>query len=229
MQIKEILYDWNGLNANVFHFFNKLITKGHVASEGLVYFSELATIFALPYMAGFALFIFLIHAYFNKLHQNQDEFKNQILLWSEAFAIIFLTLSAAIFIGPALKQYFGYIRPLCFYPEGDINIIPELHSGTISKMLIKRCSGDGSFPSMHSTIAAVITIGFWSLSNVFFRSVLIAYSLLIALSRLVIGVHYPADLIGGYILGFVIFIAIKLTISHTKKRIFQPKAFTVLE
>lgn len=60
-----------------------------------------------------------------------------------------------------------------------------------------------SFPSGHSTIMAVITSAF-----LFTRSRWMAlffiFMLWIGFSRIYVGVHYPLDVLGGFILGFII-------------------------
>ena len=60
-----------------------------------------------------------------------------------------------------------------------------------------------SFPSSHVTAISAISVIIWSidyrLGIVFF-----IFTIMVAVSRMVIGVHYPVDVIGGLILGVLI-------------------------
>jgi membrane-associated phospholipid phosphatase len=59
---------------------------------------------------------------------------------------------------------------------------------------------NGSFPSGHATLAAAVAAALWWSSR---RAALAvgAFALVIALSRLWLGVHYPSDVIAGLALG----------------------------
>lgn len=60
-----------------------------------------------------------------------------------------------------------------------------------------------SFPSSHVTIFAALSVVMWKLD----RRLGIVFSIctfFIALSRMIIGVHYPLDVLGGAVLGLVI-------------------------
>jgi len=62
--------------------------------------------------------------------------------------------------------------------------------------------GSFSFPSGHSAeaFAAAVFIGCW-VNHSILRSMLIVWALLVAMSRVILGVHTPADVIAGMALG----------------------------
>jgi undecaprenyl-diphosphatase len=69
--------------------------------------------------------------------------------------------------------------------------------------LLVPCGAGKSFPSSHAVnnIAAAVVVGF------FYRRVwlyFLGYAVLVALSRVYVGVHYPADVLGGAIEGGII-------------------------
>lgn len=61
---------------------------------------------------------------------------------------------------------------------------------------------DAAFPSEHTTIMAIVAFSF-----AFYRSrkalLLVLLAVWVGLSRIYIGVHYPLDILGGFIMGFI--------------------------
>ncbi|WP_433870459.1 phosphatase PAP2 family protein [Saccharopolyspora sp. CA-218241] len=60
--------------------------------------------------------------------------------------------------------------------------------------------GDWSFPSSHATAAAAFAIG-WALLRRRGTGVVVALAVLVAASRVLIGVHYPHDVLVGFAFG----------------------------
>lgn len=75
--------------------------------------------------------------------------------------------------------------------------------------------GDASFPSVHTSLMAV-----FAFSYVYFKSKLASVFLLLMLgvgiSRIYVGVHYPLDILGGFIVG-IISLAIGLQVKKLLK------------
>jgi len=59
---------------------------------------------------------------------------------------------------------------------------------------------DASFPSDHLTVAGVLIVALWPVLGRT-RWFLIGLSIVIGLARLFVGVHYPTDILGGFVLG----------------------------
>lgn len=82
--------------------------------------------------------------------------------------------------------------------------------------------GDWSFPSNHSTIVAAAAIALlvaWRKAAV--PAVLLA--LLEGFSRVFIGVHYPHDVLTGFLLGGIVAAVIMVTVSRVTSRHTQPR------
>jgi membrane-associated phospholipid phosphatase len=107
---------------------------------------------------------------------------------------IFISFAMADSISASiLKPFFERLRPC--------------HAYTQVRLLLDSCGGKWSFPSSHASnhmsIAMSIyfasifskkwTIGFWFL-----------WALIIGIAQVYVGVHYPSDIIGGFILGTLI-------------------------
>ena len=60
-----------------------------------------------------------------------------------------------------------------------------------------------SFPSSHVTVISAIATIVWSIDHKLGIAFFI-FTVLVALSRMIIGVHYPIDVIAGFVLGILI-------------------------
>ena len=86
-----------------------------------------------------------------------------------------------------LKNVFERVRPC--------HILPDVH-------LLARCPSSFSFPSSHAanfSSAATVLIGYVPMSAL----VVIPLTLIVAASRVSVGVHWPSDAIGGIIVGAI--------------------------
>lgn len=117
--------------------------------------------------------------------------------WGAALAMGLTTLVSA-FTSEMLKIYFGRVRP---------DLVPHLDSVT-----------SAAYPSGHANNAAVVYILFimlvpqarhpgWQLAAA-------AMILLTGLSRIMLGVHWPSDVIGGWMLGTSFALMAAAVIAH---------------
>jgi len=88
-----------------------------------------------------------------------------------------------------LKPLIGRIRPC--------------HALSDSVRLLWNCGGMFSFPSNHAanTAAMATTFGMFYPKSLWFG---VPIALLVGFSRIYLGVHYPLDILGGFILGAVL-------------------------
>lgn len=145
---------------------------------------------------------------------NRNEILNTIIVWLTAWYILVLIaviISIFIYVNKSKRKY----------------IIPLWLSGIISyglanllKFIITRPRPDVmqlvqetsySFPSSHATVVfsllPILCIKFKKLMPLW-----ITFGILIILTRLYVGVHYPSDIIAGSILGLIVgFIILKYT------------------
>lgn len=97
----------------------------------------------------------------------------------------------SVFVNAALKDLAGTARPYILHPD----LLSPLYVGS---------AGGNSFPSGHSQTAAVV----WGLLAVYaqrprVRAALVGIVVLVGLSRLYLQVHWPVDVLGGWLIGVV--------------------------
>ena len=79
----------------------------------------------------------------------------------------------------------------------DITNVPRPPNGLMQE--------DGpSFPSGHAALGFFPLGFFWALTKWPRRATLAVYGVIVAYSRLVLGVHYPGDVVAGALLGYVV-------------------------
>lgn len=71
----------------------------------------------------------------------------------------------------------------------------------LSSLVLLSLGTDPSFPSGHTTISTAMSYVLFKEYNKWY---LLLIPVIVALSRLYIGVHYPSDVVGGFLLGIII-------------------------
>ncbi|AIL64933.1 undecaprenyl pyrophosphate phosphatase [Rickettsiales bacterium Ac37b] len=212
MGIKEVLYNWGSLNFDIFYFFNSLFTENPVYSTIMVITS---IFFNFINFLSLLLIILVIYLYYNKSTLT----KNNIIYYlsNQYIYSILLTIIASIIaasIGYVIKHKYAleFPRPLCFLK--NVNIIAYFNQ-TPADIIQNRCHKlDGSFPSMHSTFAMILATSIWPLLNYYTKYLAALLVITVGISRMSLGVHFPVDLIGGYIFGYLITKACRYVFSY---------------
>jgi undecaprenyl-diphosphatase len=144
-----------------------------------------------------------------------------LLLTLTAFKYKWKTLYVGLFIGllfaladqtsvQLFKNVFERLRP-CHNP--DITSVVHIING--------HCGGKFGFVSSHATnsFALAVFIGFFLRSHYrFIFPLMVFWAALVSYSRIYVGVHYPADILCGAILGTIIAIFVYYLMKYINKR-----------
>lgn len=176
--MKWILYDWFGLNRWVF-----LSINGQESA------TLDAVMQALSWMGDYRLFPVYLGVGMTvawRLHQtNRDPGSGAVrhALWRFA-----LGYAAGVLLVGALKVAFDLPRPLAVLGADTLRVIGSGESRY-------------SFPSGHAAFAALIVVALWPTLRLRGRVALLLFAFGVGLSRVRLGLHFPADVVAGYLCG----------------------------
>jgi undecaprenyl-diphosphatase len=167
------------MNNQIFFALYSLAHQSVFLDKVIIFFAQY-----FPYLVILLAIIFLL--FHHEIFSAEKPFKALAQKWKEIF-YVFISVMTAWLGAILLKLLFHMPRPFVEFS----NVIP----------LFKET--DFSFPSGHATFYMGLAIavflhhkkvGYWFMF----------FALLIGLARIVAGVHFPIDILGGYIIGAII-------------------------
>jgi len=171
------------INEQIFYFFYGLFNHQSALLSGLIiFFAD-----TLPYLiiGSLGFFYYIIYDPDNGLLQ-------EIKKYSHETALIFLSVLTASGLAHALKMFFSTQRPFNALPD-VVALLPETGF---------------AFPSAHSAFFAALAFSVFY----FHRKtgyLLILLTVLIGIARIMAGVHFPVDILGGFLVGIGSVYAVK--------------------
>ena len=147
------------------------------------------------YVLAFVMLFFLVHHDKKKIDADHDIgmscVREMILIsFSAIFAWMVTGFLKFFFAHPRPFEMYQFIEPLFLYGGGD------------------------SFPSGHATLFAALTV-MVGIVHRGFGWVLVFVTLAISLSRIMAGIHFPVDVLAGWIIG--------VGVSYLVYKLFKPK------
>ena len=142
-------------------------------------------------------------------------------LGEEEFYLIFLP-----FIYWCLSKQVGvgltYITMLSHYLNSVVKLIYRLPRPSDPRLVLLRTETSPSFPSGHAQ-SAVVNWGYLvtRFRHKIFSIVAVVLILLIAFSRIYVGVHFPQDVVGGLLIGLLLLVAYNWVVGTIEKRRFD--------
>ena len=209
--MKDLIYDFYGYNEEIFHEINNIFS----ASLPQHLFKYISSLFDLEMFAVYYSIILAILLYRIFTLKQYDQYS----FCYDFMVKIGICYACFGFIYAALKFGINMPRPFCSLPEGSFTTILD-----ISK---ERCQS--SFPSSHTGLAFLITLFLWDYVGTIAHLFWLCLVALVALSRIALAMHYPADIFyslfisaGVYIIGVEVYhILEKNVIFWVKKRVWK--------
>ena len=185
--MKEIFYDWGGANVWLFHAIND------IRFEWLDKLMLLGT--ALGDHSRFPLYLVLLTLVtlfvLNLPVQNSALYQGRVKRWIAVIAVFSL---AYWLNGLAL----GFLKPFLDFPRPPLALLPDtLH-------IIGTAEYHHSLPSGHSTFAMTVTASLWPILNRRWRAEFAGFVLWVGVSRISLGMHFPADVMAGFIFSLML-------------------------
>lgn len=167
------------MNEALFHAFNGL-SGGSPITDALIVFSAKW----LPWFLVVGL-IFFIFIHRHKEARTLAELFSSAKLRMRELAMILFSALFALVLAEAMKYFYASPRP--FEILADINLLFSYGWGD-------------SFPSGHATFFAALAAAVYSYHKKLGILYIIA-ALLIGLGRIMAGIHFPIDILAGFVLG----------------------------
>lgn len=175
------------MNKTIFYFFYNLAHQS-------IFFDNLIVFFAVyfPYLVILLAALFLIFP--RRFSRGPDPIlraSGYRSNWKEFF-LVFFSSGLAVFFDLILKYLIHAPRPFVVFTNISA-LFPE--SGY-------------AFPSGHATFFMALAISLFFLNKKAGR-VFMFFALLIGLARIIAGVHFPIDILGGFVLGALVALLFK--------------------
>lgn len=185
MATLNIWYGWDGLNTWLFELAQQV--RSPALEPALVLVSVFGSFWLAPYYGR------VIGAQALRIVRCPDRHTivgcRLVSGWETVFIRYLLATALAAALVWVLKTAFDLPRPW------------ELYGLSIGQAPLP-VNSEGSFPSGHAAFAAVLVGSLWPRFNGrAARAVLVLLLVCVGLSRVLIGAHFPADVVAGYIVG----------------------------
>jgi len=156
------------------------------------------------YIARYGILVFILVIIYIYYRPGSDQ---QKIRDKKAILYLMLSLALAFLADEVINLLKVRHRPFVSFPNqvAKLNVIQDLTS----------------FPSTHTIFVFAISVSLWLSEFKRCAVPLFFLSILIGLSRIGVGVHYPFDILGGVVLGVIIPIYVHHERSWLRKKLFR--------
>jgi undecaprenyl-diphosphatase len=187
--MKYAFYDWFGFNSWLAILINSHRDYGYMD----MLFSYITLLgeneASFIYLVVFALYS--MYLYTISSIENKKTILYKILGFFTIFILAILLRTNIVFL---MKKAFAYPRPFIAFPE-YIRAMGEEVSNNFSYYR--------SFPSGHASLIAVVICSLWAMAKKWQRFIMTCLMILVIYSRVYFGLHFPADVICGVLIGAI--------------------------
>jgi membrane-associated phospholipid phosphatase len=208
---KKLAYDWMGSNEWLFKQINALDGNATYNSF-MVFISSLAEHTNFPYYIG-AMAVFCVLQFILRKLRKRAGAGQSLIAWIGVLSVFAASYAVDGLIVKTLKDEFAYPRPYVALDSKDVHVLGETKTG----------ESRHSFPSGHASFATVLVGSVWPMLAGKGPFIGVGLVFLVCWSRIAAGVHFPADVIAGALIGFAVVLVVRFIIYTLYAKIFKWK------
>lgn len=195
---KDLFYDWYGYNEIIFKAINGF-QGGDTYETFVILLTQLADSKTAPYYFGAIVALVLVNYIIKKILVKRDA-GDFMARWIAVLIVLAASLAVDNFVVHAIKDFMEYPRPyVVLGSEAHVMQYRGAHN----------TDDYASFPSGHVSLVTVFVIAMWPAINVPLRILGVLLIPLMGCSRMALGMHFPADVLGGFLVSLAIVLLIR--------------------
>lgn len=204
---KAFYYDWAGANGEIFLGINGIRGVGY--DKFMVMVSRAFDTHNFFYYVGAVG----VWAVLNLLLRSitRRPVKPYFAIWFGILCVLMFGFFTQIGLINAMKSEFSYPRPYLVYSPSEISLIDYEHDPG---------NDNQSFPSGHVAFTTLLVVGLWPGLSTLARWLGVFLIPLVGWSRISLGMHFPADVIAGFLVSFVLILIIRATVYRLLRSFF---------
>ncbi|MGE0754222.1 MAG: phosphatase PAP2 family protein [Alphaproteobacteria bacterium] len=205
---KENFYDWHGLNKDLFLLINDIHTGWY--DSLMLTITEIGNHKLFIYYMAFITFYAVVSTLSRKLTRRPG-MKVHMSKWFGVLTVLLIGYGAMGLTVKTLKSEVALPRPYEALGSSKVTLLQEQPSEKDYE----------SFPSGHSAFIAFMVTALWPVLGGGLGFIAVMLVLLTGWSRIALGVHFPADVIGGLMIGFFITLTVRMILYSIYRKLFR--------